>query len=200
MDLINREAWLTKAIEKLRILFEQKAYSLPTNIKVSCGWPGASNLSKTIGQCWDFEASKKKDFEIFISPILDDPVGSTGILSTLVHELIHTLVGIDKKHGPEFKEVAIKMGLAGKMRATFANEELQSQLKSFVEELGEYPHGSLNPKTKIKKERTKNFVVATCDTCSYTIRIMKKFIDEGIPKCPVCDIEFSLENSDENEE
>jgi hypothetical protein len=189
----NREEWLEAAVEKLKPFFKSYNQTVPENVSVSCGWPGGSNPLKTIGQCWDFERSKRKHYEIFISPMLDTPLDSRGVLSTLVHELIHAIVGIDKKHKKEFKDVVLRVGLVGRMTSTEASEELLSKLNPISEELGEYPHGSVLPKEKSKKERQKNIVKAHCPQCDYEIKVKKEHLEKGIPLCPVCDVEFFVE-------
>ena len=189
-----REEWLLSAVEELRKYFEIKGLKLPTNIKVSCGWTG-KNISKTLGSCWDNTVSRNNFYEIFISPILDDVVGSQGVVANLIHELTHALLGVQEKHGKKFKIAIKKLGLTGKSTSTYADSELITDvIKPLAEKLGTYPHGSINLEVKEKKARNKNILDAYCPNCGYEIKVKVKFLDKGIPKCPMCEIEFVVED------
>jgi hypothetical protein len=121
---------------------------------------------------------------MFISPVLEDVTGPQGVLSVLLHEQIHALVGCEHGHKKPFKDIAVKCGLEGKMTATVASEELQELFKQYAIELGEYPHVKLDPKSKPKKQTTRLLKVV-CPECEYTIRVTRKHLDgAGAPFCP----------------
>jgi hypothetical protein len=109
---LTREAWLLAAIELLRPLFLEKGYNLP-RVRVSCGIPATSRRGSAVGQCWPSSATDDGANEIYISPVYADPVE---VLDTLVHELVHAVDDCRHRHGPEYKAIALKMGLQGKMR------------------------------------------------------------------------------------
>ena len=83
-------------------------------------WP---NKARRIGECWGVESSEDKSFQVFISPLLKESVEVT---ATLVHELVHTAVGIECKHRGPFLQVAKAIGLEGKMTATVAGDVAES--------------------------------------------------------------------------
>lgn len=181
--LPTRELWLNQAMEHLIPHFAE--YKVPGNIRCSCGFPskGAmSNKNRRIGECWSDKASEGKYFEIFIHPILSEPVS---VLDTLIHEMTHAVVGLEAKHGTPFKRVALEIGLTGKMTATVAGPELKSDLEKIAKELGKYPHDSLNRGSETKEKKPSSVVKATCPECGYTCSISKKWVaDAGFPSCP----------------
>ena len=92
-----------------------------------------ANKARRIGECWGVESSEDKSFQVFISPLLKEGVEVSG---TLVHELVHTAVGIDCKHRGPFPRVAKAIGLEGKMTATVPGEALIVRLKELIGQLG----------------------------------------------------------------
>lgn len=191
MNYKTREEWLNAAIKELRKLFKQAGYVIPKKIRVSCGWP-KGNIKKTLGECWSKESSRDKTFEIFISPSIDKPITKTGILATLIHELVHAVVGIKQGHKAVFKHCAIKVGLAGRMAATIAGKELLVEIKQIARCLGSYPHAALKPGSNpmIKKQGTRLIKVG-CPKCDYIARVTRIHLDDkGAPFCPVHKVQF----------
>ena len=120
-----REDWLEQMIDLLRPDFEAIGAPLPEKIRVSCGFPSKSalaNKARRIGECWGVESSEDKSFQVFVSPLLKESVEVT---ATLVHELVHTAVGIECKHRGKFPKVARAIGLEGTMTATTAGDALK---------------------------------------------------------------------------
>ena len=175
---MNREEWLHALCGKFNELFKGIGYEIPPNIKISCGFPSKGVRSKSIGECWDNDCSDGKFSEIFISPKLDEPLV---VASTLVHEIIHATIGVKEKHNKVFKDMALKIGLEGKMTATVAGEGLKDKLTKILSEMDKYPHSKLNPriiKTTSKKNSYKIFCV-----CGYIVRTSPKWIARGVPTC-----------------
>ena len=109
----TREEWLLNAVGEMTALFSRNGYAVPA-VRVTCGWPSRSALAakkRRIGECWDNSASSDGVNQIFISPCLDDVAGPSGVLSTLVHEVVHAVVGIKAKHGKLFRKCAEAVGL-----------------------------------------------------------------------------------------
>ena len=105
------------------------------------------------------------------------------VTATLVHELVHTAVGIECKHREPFTTVAKAIGLEGKMTATVAGEALIERLKELIDELGEYPHARLVASNKPKTQTTRMLKV-TCKECGCVVRMTRKWIDDaGLPTC-----------------
>ncbi len=175
-----REEWLMRAAELLQ---EKYDLVIPGKYRVACGFPRGSKAA--IGQCWSKVCSGDESTEMFISPFLESPVE---VLATLLHEIIHAVVGIDKKHGKVFKTEALRVGLEGRMTSTYAGSALAEQLTEHAETLGEYPHSALkNGEKKARKERDNT--TYTCPACGYTVQIAKKYAESGLPTCP-CGEEF----------
>ena len=125
----------------------------PADVRVFVGFPstgGTAKRRRVIGQCWAPEASKDGSVQIFISPMIAEPVE---VLATLLHELLHAVVGNRHKHDKTFAHACRAVGLEGRPTATEAGEDLAGALKAIAEELGPYPHAPLSfdkdaPKSK----------------------------------------------------
>lgn len=189
---VTREQWLNAGILELKAHLESCGPKLPKNVRVSVGFPVGSRAGSVIdGQVFNTHTSKDGHFEIFISPRIDYPVKA---LSTLTHELIHTAVGFDAKHGPKFRQVALEMGLEGPMTSTEAGPDLVVVLEGIIGKLGGYPHaamdltgdgaGSAGKTTTAgpQKQSTRMHKVY-CEDCGYTIRVAQKWIEQGLPTC-----------------
>ena len=144
---MNRETWLDNACDQLNAaFFNANGYELPKKMQVSCGFPHAAT-SKSIGQCWAPTASKDKTTQMFVSPVLDEPIR---VLGTLLHEMIHAQVGTEAGHKGPFRKMAKEFGLTGKMTATQVAEggELHAKLLTISSKLGDYPHAAMIKQTK----------------------------------------------------
>jgi hypothetical protein len=182
---LTREQWLTDAVAALTPRFEALSLTVPT-VRVSVGWPGGrGKKNAVIGQCWSTAASADGVAQLFISPVLDDPVQ---VLSTLLHELAHAVDDNEHGHRGPFVRTVRGLGLVGKPTATVASEELAEELAELVEELGEYPHARLTSLAGGPKKQTTRMLKVACPGTGYTVRMTRKWIDEvGLPVCPCCD-------------
>lgn len=184
----TREQYLGAYAEHIRReVFSPSGLEVQDSIRISVGFPSKGALSRkrrVIGQCWSPEVSEDGYANIFISPVLSDPIE---VGATLVHELVHAAIGTDKEHGPTFKRAMGLVGLEGKPTATIAGVQLAATLAGIVGDIGPYPHGALKPHVKDKVQGTR-LLKAECPSCGYCIRITRKWIDEvGLPTCPACD-------------
>ena len=180
MKTVTREAWLNQALEKLRPWFEDRAgVAIPQDARVSVGFPGGGSARKRIGECWARSQSKDKVNEIFISPVLHDPVR---MLDVLAHEAVHATDDCQSGHKKEFKRVATAIGLEGKMTATVAGDELKREIERIIKALPPLTHGALDLSTR-KKQPTR-LVKLECDGCGMIIRTTAKWIENtGNPDC-----------------
>lgn len=191
--MINREEWLKNLSVKLSPIFNNHGYKVPDNIKVSCGFPSKGINSNVIGECWDITASKDKIIEIFITPKIDDQFE---VASILIHEMCHAIISDPKvKHGKFFKEMATKVGLEGKMKTTYAGEELKTKLNNILSTMEKYPHGKLQSPTKLIKVRKKTIFEIKCN-CGYSIKIKKQFLEMGLPTC-ICNSKMELDPNED---
>lgn len=185
----NREQWLANAAAQLGHLFAGECYSVPTNIRYTCGFPSRSALARKgrrIGECWDTRASAGNVFEIFISPVLADPLE---VAAVLAHEIVHAVVGLEAKHGPRFRKCAQGVGLEGKMKATVPGQKFKAWFESVAGELGPYPHQELRASSAPPKQTTRMLKVA-CPDCQaegepYIVRLSAKTLEKGAPICPI---------------
>jgi len=181
---ITREAWLLAAVQLLRPLFAAKGFSVPP-CQVSCGFASTGTRSGHVGQCWSTKSASNELNQIFIAPTLKS---SYEVLDTLVHELVHAVDNCENKHGKEFKKIALKMGMKGPMRSAEAGPELKATLTSFLDTLGQYPHGHL--KVGMRKAPRRDRPRAKCKHCGYQVPMLKKFLTYGPPICPKDKVEM----------
>ncbi|AXH47341.1 SprT-like protease [Microbacterium phage Eden] len=186
MTHTNRESWLNAAVSELSVLFKNEGYDVP-DVRVSVGWPHGGRKN-TIGQCFPGGLASDGIGQVFISPILDDAVR---ILDVLLHELVHAINHAEGKngHGKDFKTIAVKMGLTGKMTATEAGPELKSTLTELASTLGTFPHAALGPASKATKSRSGKSIKLECAAGEdFIVSISKSRLEmHGAPKCPCHD-------------
>jgi hypothetical protein len=175
----TRELWLQNAVDMVEPIFKNKGYKIP-KIQVSCGFPSTGNKTKHIGQCWGRSSTSDGVNQLFISPILDEPVQ---VLDTLVHELVHAIDDCIHHHGPEFKKIATDVGLQGPMREASAGPWLKELLIGIAKQLGKYPHSKINLAHSSSK-KTGPRPRAKCKKCGYEVTPLKKWLHMGPPLCP----------------
>lgn len=184
---LNREAWLNALAVKLVPLFDRAGYKLDlSKVRLSCGFPDRG-VRKVIGQCWRRDASASGHTEIFVSPILGK---AKDVDHVLVHELVHHVVYPVRGHGAAFRKCAVGVGLAGKMTATHAGDELRALLNDLSESLGAFPHAALKLGANQKKQSTR-LVKLECPGCGYIVRTTRKWLEQGVPSCS-CGETFKL--------
>ena len=211
----SREAWLQAAVKHLTGgLFKEAGIPVPP-VRVSVGWPGGGgNKRNTIGQCWKSTTAEDGVASIFISPVLDDQID---VLGVLVHEMVHAADDCTHGHRGPFREMAVALGLEGKMTATSPGEELRTSLGALAKRLGPFPHSRINtrgytvkpkdpadpdgPKiiegpTGPTRNKSLQKVVCDLDGCDakgYTTRISNKWLDGfGAPSCPRCNVTMTV--------
>ena len=179
INKITRELWLQNAVDLVSPIFKNKGYTIP-KVQVSCGFPSTGNKSKHVGQCWGKSSTNDGTNQLFISPVLDEPVQ---VLDTLVHELVHAVDDCIHHHGPEFKKIATDVGLQGLMREASAGPWLLEQLTAISRQLGKYPHSKINLAHSSSK-KTGPRPRAKCKKCGYEVTPLKKWLHMGPPLCP----------------
>jgi hypothetical protein len=176
---MNREQWLTVAVEHLENLFDKPV----PDVHVSCGWPsrgGTSTKKRVIGECWKPETSEDGKSHIYVSPTLTEPVA---VLSTLLHEMIHAMHP-EAKHRGDFAKTAKAVGFLAPWTQTPESDELKAALQVIAEDIGEpYPHSKVTPSVQRKVQSTRMLKVQ-CPECGYTARTTQKWLEVGLPTCP----------------
>lgn len=187
MSNVNREEWLTRAVQRDILPLIASHGGKIAKFRVSVGWPKGSRGGKgaeAIGQCWDPKHSSDGCYEMFVSPKL----GAFEAIEVLVHECVHLGAGIPCGHKGAFKKIAQAIGLEGRMTATVAGEELAKRIRAWIADMPEYPHGPMisaeaDGEDKEKKPGSR-LIKAACEGCEYTVRLAQKWIDIATPTCP----------------
>jgi hypothetical protein len=195
----NRETWLEEMTKKFVIPhfteagFEYLEFSsVPIRFSVSFieGVRKSGKGTKTIGAHYSHHFSKGGEQHILIHPSLESSIKVVGVL---IHELIHAQLPTDAGHGKEFRNIALKVGLCGKMTATEETDELKAKIASWVKKIGEYPHRSFDVSKERKKQTTRMLKAACmnddsdCGEGKYKVRMSRTLIMEfGEPMCPCC--------------
>lgn len=192
-----REKWLARAIDALRErVFKRHGFKVPV-VRVSVGFPSGRGSKKAIGQHWSPKAASDGKGNIFVSPILDDSLLALGVLT---HELVHAVVGNEAGHGPEFRKVALAVGLEGKMTHALPGKELNIFLKVMLVKLGPFPHRKLNLAMGPVKKQTTRLIKMVCPKCGYVARATRKHIEEkGALWCPCEFVEMDVDHPKEDE-
>lgn len=201
VDIKNREDWLEHAVQAVKPLFFAIGIELPP-VHVSVSFPSSRALSKvkrTIGEHWHPKVAGDGLSQVFISPVLNEPVP---VLETLVHELIHA-VHPEAKHKGDFVTTMKAVGLTGKPTMTKAGETLATQLREIGEVLGPYPHPAFDPLAQLEeKKQTTRMIKCECVQGSgYIVRTVKKWLTKyGAPVCPCHNEPMAYELPDDEEE
>lgn len=191
----TREDWLQAAIAYLRPRYDTmprkakkgeqaETYTLPPKDKLHAiiSWAKGGG-KKVIGQCFPVTWTQDGSTYVLVVPTIEDPVQ---VLAILVHELIHAL-GI-MNHGKDFKYVATKLGLEGKMKSTVPGEAMTAELKKLAAELGPLPHIALVPPPKPTKDtegRKVRMKLRSPVNEEFVVEMTpKRFAEFGAPTCP----------------
>ena len=185
--LITREEWLVSGVELLQDrVFKQADLEIPNDVKVACGFPSSNakaGKNQAVGVCHPRSHSEDKVNEIFINPCESD---SLRVLDVLAHELIHAIDDCKNGHKKRFKDMAVAVGLTGKMTATVATPELEEILQKMVAEIGKYPHAKIDTSQKKKQTtRQKKVECSSCEGIFYTSRKHLQALSDYSP-CPFC--------------
>jgi hypothetical protein len=179
MKAVTREQWLNLALDATRKLFAAKGCAaVPTDARVSFGFPGGGSARKRIGECWTRKMSSVGVNEIFISPVLTDQFK---MVEVLVHEAVHAADDCASGHKKFFRTTAKAVGLEGKMTATHAGAELSAWIKATVERLPKIEHGSLNFGARTKQKTL--MLKIECPDCGCILRGTLKALNCGMPTC-----------------
>jgi hypothetical protein len=181
MTTMNREAWLTEMARQLETILFPKAKLEP--YRITCGWPCRNAMGKRfrrVGECHGAKSSKDGHHEIFISPLLDDPLEVAG---TVAHELVHVAVGLNAKHGRYFWEICCIAGLTkGPPTQAAPGPKLNERLGKIIAVQGAYPHQAIVPVAKVV--HAASVVKVCCVDCGCVAVLSNKWLDKaGYPTC-----------------
>lgn len=189
----TREGWLSDALNLMSPRIKAAGYSLPEKVKLACGFPvGSRGGKKVLAQCIAPEASAEGITEMFVSPVLSDPLT---VLGAALHEAGHACVGVKAGHGPAFKAFCAAMGLTGKATEAMPGDDCRRWLREeILPMLGAYPHAAVDPNAR-KKQGTR-MIKLVCPETGYTCRTTKKWLALGVPTSPAG---FKMEVQEEDE-
>jgi hypothetical protein len=188
----ERESWLAAA----SVLLQHEVFPAASieaeqwesrKYRVACGFPigyrGSRSGKLTVGQAFDPSISADGTSEVFINPIIDQPVDALAILA---HELIHVWAGIEAGHRGEFARVARAIGLEGPLTATVAGADLRGKLDLISVQLGRYPHAKVDP--NLRKKQSTRLLKLQCSDCGWTARVsaLQGNRLHAASTCPVC--------------
>ena len=177
------ESWLRAATDELRPYFAKLGYTLSDKIRFSMAFTSTGKRGNIPGEVWHPEASEDGYYKIILRPDTSDPVEILGIL---VHELAHSLLPPNAKHGKEYRKIANRIGLEGELRHARPDPILCERLQTIANNLGTSPNAKLNYSAisdSPKKQKNRHHK-AECSVCSYSIRITAKWAKVGLPVCP----------------
>lgn len=179
----ERQAWVEKALVRLRAHFKDCGYTVPDNIRVTIGWPKGGRTR--VGECFFTPSSNDKHFEIFVSPELGkgSKYANQFVMEVIAHEICHTIAGPEAGHKKPFKVIATAIGLKGKMTSTEPDVMMLALIKAFEEANGPYPAGALS--RSMQKKKSTYLIKCACPDCDYICYVTQKHLDKGDPICPV---------------
>lgn len=136
------EVWLHEAVELMRPSFTAAGYEIPP-VHLSVGFSSSGyriNTKRfTMGTCCSRRMDKDGINQIFISPILDEPMD---VLVTLAHELVHAIDDCKHSHGPVFQKISKDLKLVDCMAVNlFDFRDTLRSYQSMLDQLGRYPRG-----------------------------------------------------------
>lgn len=181
-SLLYREEWLTEVAKAV----VQPLFSASTTLKpykVTCGWPcrrGLATKQRVVGECHHIPGEKDGNCEIFISPLLANPLEVAGVLT---HEVTHVAAGHLAKHGPKFVKLCKYVGLTkNKPTSAMPGELLEEKLQKELERFGPYPHAAIILTIQPKKPSSQ--VRLDCPTCGCNLRMTTSWLERsGHPVC-----------------
>lgn len=138
---LHQRDWLLKAMDILKLDFQQIGEIFPGDILIKVEYPGCNIPYSWLGMyrmITNFSLTPDEPDLIrrwiFINPSVDGLLA----LDVLVHELVHAVVSVSG-HGERFLEVAKAIGLDNRGPSAGAEEVLLERLRDIEEILGRYP-------------------------------------------------------------
>lgn len=158
--------------------------SLADKCHFSYGFPSKSALAKktrSIGEAWQQDGKEA----IFINPCLFEKGNEVEVFGTLIHELIHIKIGVDKGHKNGFKAVMHEVGLEGRATATVVGLKLRERLNAL--NFPEIPNLKLDH--RLAKKDKARLILLECE-CGRKIRTSRTVKEQGDITCNCCNKRF----------
>jgi hypothetical protein len=163
MTPANREAWLTRAVERFNEgLFEPNGYPLPA-LKVSVGFPRGRKMHLP-GDC---ETDTKDGApQIFISPKIDNAIEALTVLAGMLIRARLVKNGAD-----DYAHIKSIVGAIEHGGDWLLMDEMREDYALLAEELGPYPHSGVN--VKAKSQQKGRLGIAKCPSCGAIAYVSK---------------------------
>lgn len=195
------DLWLLDLIEQLRPVYASIGLTIPDKIRGTIAFTSRGRPPRDDrkgpgvwpAETWPASASADGFVQIFIRADFDQP---QEIAAILAHELLHAALG-GVKHGKEFRDAALRLGMEGKMSHALPGQGLSARLNKLLEGVGPLPRARLNydqvtlsglAVEALKKKQTTRMLKAEClaPGCGYTARVAARWISDcGPPHCPL---------------
>jgi hypothetical protein len=183
----TREQWLEAAVKELTKLFVRlpEVKEVP-KVRVSVGWPGGrGKKANVIGQCFATSSTEDKIAQIFVSPVVADPLKA---LVVMAHELVHAIDDGKSGHKTGFIKIARELGFTPKWTIATPEtitDELKAELEEIAEKLGTYPHSAIRPTERPQTQKTYMLKVVSPEDPDFFVRMTAgKIEDYGFPRDP----------------
>ena len=104
---------------------------------------------------------------------------SMRVADILLHEMIHTCA-VFHGHRGAFRDIALMVGLTGKMTSPVATDRLNDQIKTqIVDVLGKYPHAKVTLIPRGQRGKGSRLIKCICTACDFNLRTSRKWIDKA---------------------
>lgn len=181
-------------------------------IQAKRGTYGHFTLDKVWKNVEDNEENGASFYEINLNPCYFDERGTVGIVTTLLHEMVHYRNRVNdikdcsgRVHNKKFKTVAEKCGLIVEKKDsigygyTYPSDELKEYIENIVcpkeSAFKFFRAGEVKENGREKKKRNKSMFKYTCDWCGQTARAKK----DALLSCGACNILMKIEDNEEEE-
>ena len=185
---ISPDEWTEKAVDFFRDDYKRAGYDIP-EYYISWGFTSAgSRTTRVAGQAFHPRCSEDKTAHIFLNPTYGKG-DEEKLLNIILHEIAHVTVGNEHGHKGPFIKVCKELGMKSPWTATRWTDEGLEKSKLVIASIGDFPRARfIKPKTKKQSTRLlKAICPETYGECGYTVRLSKKWAEQGLPDCPLCE-------------
>ncbi len=134
--------------------------------------------------------------EIFVSPCIGKALDAAGVLA---HELCHAALPANAGHKKPFIQLGEAIGLEGNPREMLPGAALRAKLSKLINEVGPFPHATLDLTKMPKKSSRKRWIKITCPGCEWAGKTTQMHIDAGLPTCH-CGEQMEAADQDDGDE
>ena len=177
--------WLDGSVDAIRAIFTAHGFEIPEQVKVSIGHLRQGVKGRARSEAWPPEASAGRVAVINVRPEIAD---AHEFLCVTLMAMIWLVAPPGCGLGPEYRVIAEKLGLSGRMRTPVISPELWATIAGIACDLGPFPHFSLNTQYfSVKPSKQNGFLTISCPVagCTYSLTGAPSTLLQGLPDCPV---------------